>query len=137
MRAPRSAVPREKLRAPEPTLTCRRSLLLAAAVASSPGWSWASDADDLRRLQQQLYAPLPEVQPFTSQVSDAIRLKSMRGVWRLRESDKSGRVTEGWLVRRSHVEPAPLIDFRSSHATASVVADLSRPTLRRARQRGV
>ena len=82
-------------------LVCRRALVLsAAAIFTSPPRAMRAADDDLRRAQQQLYNPLPEIQPFTSQVSDAIRIKTMRGVWRLREVDKAGRATEGWLTFR-------------------------------------
>lgn len=92
-----------------PGAACRRALIVAAAaVIASPrsragadGGSTAGlrlDGAALQRAQQQLYAPLPEVQRQGSQVRDAIRIKTMRGVWQLREYPKdggAGKFTEG------------------------------------------
>lgn len=84
---------------------CRRVLLLAGAALWSTPLSPAHgvtipERSELQRIQQQLYAPLPEMKSYQQQISDAIRIKSMRGVWELRETESSGKVREGRLVFR-------------------------------------
>lgn len=84
----------------------RRVLLMAsAAMWSAPQTRSAHgitvpERPELQRIQQQLYSPLPERQTYQQQLSDAIRIKSMRGVWELRETDSTGRVREGRLIFR-------------------------------------
>ena len=65
-----------------PPLACRRALVAAVAAAITlPRSQAGAEYDDgsLRRLQQQLYAPLPEVQPFTSQVCVYARTRDASG----------------------------------------------------------
>lgn len=53
-----------------------------------------------QRLEQQLYAPPPRVEAYRQQLSDAILIKSLRGVWSLRETFKGKHLTAGILTFR-------------------------------------
>ena len=94
-----------------PLAASRRALIVAAAaVISSPSSRAGADVDStaglrldgaaLQRAQQALYGGgAPEVKRQTQQVSDAIRIKTMRGVWQLREYPKdSGAATHGTVT---------------------------------------
>lgn len=90
----------------DPRPICRRALLIAgAALWSAPQTPPAHgvtipERSELQRIQQQLYSPLPEMKTYQQQISDAIRIKSMRGVWELRETDSGGKARVGRLVFR-------------------------------------
>lgn len=45
-----------------------------------------------RTLQRQIYSPLPQIQSYGQQLSDAQPIKTMRGIWQLREYDKHGKL---------------------------------------------
>lgn len=79
-------------------------LLAAACGRLAPQRSLAGEVakrTEQEALAQMLYSPLPEVQPFRQQLSDAIPVKTLRGVWSLREYDANGRLcAEGRLTFR-------------------------------------
>ena len=95
---------------PPPLAASRRALIVAAAAVISPSSRAGADVDStaglrlegaaLQRAQQALYGGgAPEVKRQTQQVSDAIRIKTMRGVWQLREYPKGGgAATQGTVT---------------------------------------
>ena len=81
---------------PPPLAASRRALIVAAAAVISPSSRAGADVDStaglrlegaaLQRAQQALYGGgAPEVKRQTQQVSDAITIRSMKGVWQFKE----------------------------------------------------
>ena len=82
------------------------SALITAALCKAPPAPAIEipERTEQQRLEQSLYAaPAPVVQSFRQQVSDAISIRSMRGVWSLREISSSGSVKTGTMTFRGAV----------------------------------
>jgi len=81
--------------------------LLAAALSQNAFLPLPANAlkvaerSEEERLAISLYGNgQPDVQSFTAQVSDAISIRTMRGVWTLKESYTAGSTTTGRLIFR-------------------------------------
>jgi hypothetical protein len=74
----------------------------ALTIRSPPVGRAAVERSEQQSIERALYsAPPPDIQSNTKQLSDAIPLKTMRGVWRLREYGQGNQLTaEGLLTFR-------------------------------------
>ena len=104
-----------------------RRHILVSVLASTPlaPISYRSAALEVQsrseqeRLAQQLYAPLPAVQAYTQQISDAISIKTLRGVWSLRETRGALEETGELLFRGSDMEERGRVAYSGQAASGS------------------
>jgi hypothetical protein len=105
-------------------LISRRMLVsvLPALLPAKPHKALAIEVQqrsEQERLARQLYAPLPAVQAYTQQISDAISIKSLRGVWSLRETRGALKETGELVFRGSAMEERGRVTYAGQAASGS------------------